>query len=94
VKTSLDARDSEESNGNDKNIPLHLKFLRKIHIYAFAILHFWQNSEKIPKHVPHISFSLSDPVFALRRLPEYSKTGSFQKVGSGHFGGKLGCTKV
>jgi len=31
------------------------------------------------KIVPRIPFSLSDPVFALRRPPEYSKTGSFRK---------------
>jgi len=40
VKTSLDARDSKESNENDKNIPSHLKLLKKIHICAFAVLNF------------------------------------------------------
>jgi len=34
---------------------------------------------KIQEHVPRIPFSLSHPVFALRRPPEYSKTGFFQK---------------
>jgi len=40
VKTSLDPRDSKKSNENDKNGPLHLNFLRKIHICAFAVLKF------------------------------------------------------
>jgi len=30
----------------------NLKILRKICICAFAVLNFWQNSEKIQKHVP------------------------------------------
>jgi len=60
VKTSLDAEDSTESNERDKNVLLHLKFLRRIHIYAFAILIFWQFSEKIKKFVLRIPFSLFD----------------------------------
>jgi len=32
VKISLDAWDRKESNQLDKNIPLHLQFLREIHI--------------------------------------------------------------
>jgi len=67
MKTSLDAGDSKESNGRAKNIPLTLKFLIKIHICAFAVLISWQFSDKIQKHVPRTSFSLSNPVFALRR---------------------------
>jgi len=79
MKTSLSSRDSTESNAKDKNIPLHLKFLRKIHICAFAVLNFCQNFEKNGKHVLRIPFSLSDLVLALRRPPEYSTTGSFRK---------------
>ena len=79
MKTYLSSRDSTESNAKDKNIPLHLKFLRKIHICAFAVLNFCQNFEKNGKHVPRIPFSLSDLVLALRRPPEYSTTGSFRK---------------
>jgi len=71
VKTSLDPRDNKESNENDKNTPLHLTFLRKNHICAFAVLKFWQNFEKMRKHVSRNPFSLSVPVFALRRPPEY-----------------------
>jgi len=54
VKTSLNAGDKKESNENDKHIPLHLKYLSKIHICAFAVLDFWQNFEKIQKLVPRI----------------------------------------
>ena len=79
VETSLDLGDRNVSNENDKNIPLHLTFLRKIYICAFAVLNFWQNFEKIQTHVPRNPFSLSDPVFALRRPPEYSKTGFFRE---------------
>jgi len=39
-KTFLDAENSKESNEFDKNIPLHLKFLRKIYICIFAVLIF------------------------------------------------------
>ena len=68
-----------------KNVPSHLKFLRKIHICAFIVLIFWQNSEKIQNHVLRIPFSTSDSVFALRRPPEESETGSFQKRRIGPF---------
>ena len=54
-------------------------FEKKIHICAFAVLNFLQNCEKMRKYVPRIPFSLSDSVFAFRRQPEYSKTGSFRK---------------
>jgi len=40
VKTSLDPEDSIELIDNDKKMPLHLNFLRKIHICAFAVLKF------------------------------------------------------
>jgi len=36
----MDPRDSKESNENDKNIPLHLTFLRKISICTFPVLKF------------------------------------------------------
>jgi len=78
VKTSLDPQDSKKSNENDKSTPLYLKFLRKIHICASAV----------QKIVPCIPFSLSDPVFALRRPPEYSKTGCFRKSRIGPFWGE------
>jgi len=42
MATSQDLRDSKESNENDKYIPVHLTFLRKIQICAFAVLNFWQ----------------------------------------------------
>jgi len=38
VKTSLDPEKGIESTENDKNIPLHLKFLRKVYVCAFATL--------------------------------------------------------
>jgi len=40
--------------------------------------------------VPRIPFSLSYRFFALRRPPEYSRTASCQKIGSGRDQGKLG----
>jgi len=43
VKTSLDPRDSKDSNENDTNLPFHLKFVKKILICAFAALKFQQN---------------------------------------------------
>jgi len=52
VKTSLDPWDSKESNENDKNIPLHVKFLKKIHVCAFAVLNYWQNSVRMEKTFP------------------------------------------
>jgi len=74
VKTSLDARDNEESNELDKNIPLNLTFLRKSHICPFTLLIFWQFSERIQKLVSRVSFSFSDPYFALRRRLTNSRT--------------------
>jgi len=64
-----------------------MKFLRKIHICAFALLNFWQNFEKIAKHVPRIPFSLYDPVFTLHRPPEYSNQDPFEKSQIGLFFG-------
>ena len=40
AKTSMDAGDSMDSNEIDKNIPSHLKVLRKMRICAFALLIF------------------------------------------------------
>jgi len=79
VKTSLDARDSKESNELDKNIPLFLKYLRKIYMCAFSVVTFWQFSEKIEKFVPRFMFSLSDPVFALRQRLKYPRIPCAQK---------------
>jgi len=39
MKTSLDAGDSKESTEFDK-LPLHLKFLKQIHICEFTVLIF------------------------------------------------------
>ena len=90
MKTSLDAWNIKESNELGQKIPSYLKFLRKVRICAFAVLIFWQFSENIQKLVPRIPFGFSDPVFALRRLPENSKTGYSQKRRMGLLGGKLG----
>ena len=62
VKTSLDAENTKESNERYKNIPLQLKFWKKIHICAFSALIFWQFSAKTKKLVPRIPFSFFDPV--------------------------------
>ena len=40
MKTSLDPEDSIELIENNQKIPLLLKFLRKIHICALALLKF------------------------------------------------------
>jgi len=90
AKISLDARDSKESNKLDKNIPLPLKFSRKIHICAFSVLFFWQFSEEKQNLVPRIPFTLSDPVFALRRRLKNPITLCAQKswLGFGLFWGE------
>ena len=41
MKTSLDPDGGIESIENDKDMPVHLKFLRKILICAFAVLKFF-----------------------------------------------------
>ena len=92
LKTSLDSDDSKESNELDKNVPLHLTFLRKIHICIFAILIFWQFSEQIKLLVPCIPFLIH--FCALLTSDEPSNT-IFQKkwvrnVLSADFGGKEG----
>jgi len=54
VKTSLDPENKVESIENDKNIPLHSKFLRKIHFCAFAVLKFLAKSGvNAKKRTPH-----------------------------------------
>ena len=67
--------------------------LTKNPYFAFAVLIFWKFI-KIKKFVSRIPFSLSNPVFALRRPPEYLKTGSCLTIGSGCLGGKLGGNDV
>ena len=94
MKTPRDARAGKESNELDTNVPLHLTCLRKFPIYAFAVPIFGNFLRKL-KMRSRIPFSLSDLVFALRRPPEYSKTGSFHKSQIGPFwGGKLGWKEV
>jgi len=68
VKTSLDTGGSQESNERDKNSPSPLKFFRKSHTCAFALLMFWKFSEKVQKLVQGISFSL----FSLSRFFPYA----------------------
>jgi len=57
----MDAGGSKESNELEKNIPLLLNCLRKIQICAFAVLIFWQFSEKIKN-----SFPASRQAFSIR----------------------------
>jgi len=71
--------DIKEPNELVKIIPLHLKFLRKIHICAFAGLIFWQFSEKIQRLVPRIPFTLSDPEFCASPTTGKLKTGYSEK---------------
>ena len=71
VKTSLNAGNIEESNELDKMYLYVWSFWEK---FILVHLNFWQFSEKIQKHLPRIPFSLSDPVFALRRQAENSRT--------------------
>jgi len=70
-------------------------FWKKNFISHFAALIFWQFSEKIQNHAPRIQLSLSFSLFALRRLPEYAKTGYLKKNRIGLFWvGKLGGDEV
>jgi len=63
VKIHLDAGDTKESNKHDKNIPLHLKFLRKIHVCAFPKW-FFGNIQRESKN----SFPASRLGFSIRFL--------------------------
>ena len=95
VKTSLDPWDNKESNENDKNIPLHVKFLKKIHVCVFAVLNYWQNPVKMGKNVPRIPSSLSDPVFRFADRRNTRKTGSCRKKSIwAVLGWDLGCKIV
>jgi len=53
MKTSLDAKDSIESIWNDKSMPLHLTFLRKIHVCEVAVLKFSKIRENEKERTPH-----------------------------------------
>jgi len=87
VKTSLDARDSDQSNEHDKNISLHLKFLKKIHICAFALLNFCQNSEKIQKDSTFCASRLTFPIRFFRYVDRRNtqKQDPFKKSRIGPF---------
>jgi len=77
VKTSLDPRDSKDSNENDANLPFHLKFVKKS---LFVHLPHWNfNKIRGKCEKTHTASSLTDPVFALRWLSEYSTTACFRK---------------
>jgi len=89
VKTPLDPRDNKESNENNKNIPLHLKFFRKIFICAVAVLIFWQNFEKIQKHVPASRLALPIRFLSFADRRNTQKQDPFKQVGSGRFGREI-----
>ena len=66
---------------SDKNILLHLNFLRKIHICAFAVLIFWQFSEKIKNSFLHRSGSCASPTSEETHGTPCTQTGEFQLLG-------------
>jgi len=78
VKTSLDAEDSTESHERDKNVLLHLKFLRRIHIYAFAILIFG-NFRRKSKNLFSASRLVFSIVFCASPTSEEHKSRVFSK---------------
>ena len=96
VKTSLDLWDSKESHVNDKNMPLRLKFLRKIYICALPYWNFSKIRSKCEYNPLRIPSSLSDPVFwrfADRRNSR--KQDPFEKTPFGLFSrGKIWGQKV
>jgi len=79
---------STESYERDKNIPLHLKVLRKIHICIFAVLISWRlKKNKKLLHRIRLTFPIRFLCFADRRNPQ--KQDPLKKVGLGQLGGNI-----
>ena len=89
MTTSLDAEDSTESKELVKIEPLHLKFLRNIHIFAFAVLIFWQFSGQNKSSFP--ASRLAIPILLLRFADrrKIKEPHVLEKVSSGCFGGGI-----
>jgi len=86
----MDAEDSTKFNELDKNVAVRLKFLRKIHIFVFAVVIFWLFSENIKILVPRIPFSFFDPFMCASPTPEEPNNTIFPKIESGMFSGEFG----
>jgi len=93
VKTFLDAENNKEFNECEKKARLHLKFLRKIHIFEFAVLIFWHFLEKIKKNsFPASPFAFRS-CFCASTTPEEPNNTIFPKYESELNWGKIcGCT--
>jgi len=92
---ALGAGESKESTELDKNIALHLKFFRKIHICEVAVLNFTTFSEKTEKHVPRIPFNLSIRFLHFADRRNTRKQDPFEKKSIWVVsGGKFACPKV